>query len=63
MFFPSNLNSRTKVSFFVPIAVETYGECTKTEVLAKIYLSKRQEIPGRSLPSRNSSDAPPPVEM
>ena len=29
----------------------------------KAYLSRRQDTPGRSLPSRNSSDAPPPVEM
>ena len=27
------------------------------------YLSSRQAIPGSSSPSRNSSDAPPPVEM
>ncbi len=27
------------------------------------YLSIKQLTPGRSLPSRNSRDAPPPVEM
>ena len=33
-----------------------------TVLSAKTHLSLRQAIPGRDLPSRNSRDAPPPVE-
>ena len=46
-----------------PEAVVTYCEWKRARNITKNYLSRRQLTPGRSLPSRNSKDAPPPVEM
>ena len=46
-----------------PEAVEPYCKWERTGNVTKNYLSIKQLTPGRSLPSRNSKDAPPPVEM
>ena len=46
-----------------PEGVVTYVEWERTGNITKNYLSSKQLTPGRSLPSRNSRDAPPPVEM
>ena len=66
-FYPDN---QAKISIFeVELSFQGRSRrnlrraCRGTAIITENYLSSKQDTPGRSLPSRNSRDAPPPVEM